>query len=107
MHKMFITVVGLIICAVEGNAAHLEPHAIICLNPDAARHLASLDKKDDFNGVLQYFDQAERNGVCAETQIRMGIISSKNLGSGASKIFIHDDYGRTKYVYALTKEIKK
>lgn len=107
MHKMFITVVGLMICAVEGNAAHLNPHAIICLNPDTSRQFVALDKQGDYSGVLTYFEQAEQNGVCVEAHRQVHIITAKNLGGGVSKIFIKDPNGKAKYAYAITKEIQK
>lgn len=96
--------VGSIISLSEG--AHLNKGAIICTNPDAARHIVEMDKNNDPN-FFAHYERYVSNQVCADIAIRMTLLATKKLDGGISKVVFINDRGKPQDIFAITREIKK
>lgn len=98
-----VILIGSIITLSEG--AHLNKGAIICVNPDAARHIVEMDKNNDPN-FFTHYNRYVSNQVCADIAIRMTLLANKKLDGGISKVIFINDRGKPQDIFAITREIK-
>ena len=104
MKKKIVIVLALVTIITGIKADYLGKGAIVCQNPDAARHLVQMHNSRDVN-FFKYYDRFVANRVCAELMIRMTLISTKKLSGGISKVVFYNDFGKPQSIYAITQEI--
>lgn len=104
--SMIILLVLVSVMTIGIKADYLRKGAIVCQNPDAARHIVQMNNSNDPN-FFTHYDRYVANRVCADIIIKMTLISTKKLSGGISKVVFYNDFGKPQSIYALTQEIRK
>lgn len=87
--RRWIEIFMVCIClGVSANAATLKAGVLMCKNADTVRNLVRLDKEGRTTEFLNYYDEMERKGICAQSVATMNPdnLGRQDLSGGVTKV---------------------